>query len=280
MLDTVVGTWTGVAGRRLESERLPPDDHRPWPVPDRPWVMTQSWEDLLFLHWPIRASMLRTRIPSLLRLDTFGGNAWVGITPFRVTGVRLRGLPALPGLSSFTEINVRTYVRANGIPGIFFFSLDADSALAVAVGRLWYRLPYFFAFASAGERRGAIHFTSRRDHEGAAAAEFAATYRATGSAVRPSPQTLEWWLTERYCLFALDEQGRLHRAEIHHPPWTLRPAEVMIPRNSLGEAAGLELDAIPPLAHLAEPIDVSIWSPEPAERGARVRTRSAPRRKA
>src|SRR5437899_12900720 len=104
--------------------------HRPWPVPEGPWVMAQSWHDLLFAHWVLPVDTLRPLIPTPLEIDTHHGIAWMGIAPFRMTGVRIRGIPALPGLSAFPELNVRTYVTLGGKPGVFFFSLDAGSRLS------------------------------------------------------------------------------------------------------------------------------------------------------
>src|SRR5262245_39338566 len=119
--------------------------HRPWPQPDGPWVMAQTWHDLLFAHWRIDSALLRPQIPSALEIDTFDGEAWIAVVPFRMSGVRLRMAPQVPGLSAFPEVNVRTYVKADGKPGVWFFSLDATNAVAVAAARLTFHLPYFRA---------------------------------------------------------------------------------------------------------------------------------------
>src|SRR5262245_39187164 len=100
-------------------------EHRPWKLPTRPWVMAQDWEDLLFAHWPVPVEVLRGLVPGGLELDTFERQAWIGIVPFRMSGVRLRAMPAVPRLSAFPELNVRTYVKAGGKAGVWFFSLDA-----------------------------------------------------------------------------------------------------------------------------------------------------------
>src|SRR4051812_42045561 len=104
--------------------------HRPWALPDRAWVMTQTWHDLLFAHWPVKSSDLRPKVPAAFELDLFDGHAWVGVVPFHMTNVAPRGVPSLPRVSEFPELNVRTYVRVGDRPGIYFFSLDAGSALA------------------------------------------------------------------------------------------------------------------------------------------------------
>src|SRR5437867_5100192 len=129
----------------MERKLLNQTSHRPWPLPSRPWVTTMRWHDLLFLHWPVRPEIIRPLIPNGLELDTFDGAAWIGVVPFRMTGVRLRWLPPLPGISAFPELNVRTYVRVRDRPGVYFFSLDAGSRTAVAMARAWFHLPYFHA---------------------------------------------------------------------------------------------------------------------------------------
>src|SRR5438093_9555315 len=125
----MLGRLTASLARELAHDGGDPSAHRPWPLPRAPWVMAQTWEDLVFLHWPMDPDDLRARLPRGLSLDTYRGDAWVSITPFVVTGLRPRGIPAVPGLSSFAETNVRTYVTRDGKPGVWFFSLDASSRL-------------------------------------------------------------------------------------------------------------------------------------------------------
>ena len=151
--------------------------HRPWPLPRSPWVMTQRWHDLLFAHWSVPARELRERIPPALELDLFEGRAWVGIVPFRMSGVRLRACPPLPGTSAFLELNVRTYVKHADRPGVWFFSLDAESALAVRAARRGFHLPYFDAEMRLAEEAGAIRYRSERTHSGAPAAELSVLKR-------------------------------------------------------------------------------------------------------
>src|ERR687892_361778 len=117
--------------------------HRPWPMPDGPWIMTQTWNDLLFAHWPVDANDLRQRVPAGLDLDLFEGQAYVGVVPFHMTNVAPRGVPAIPWVSAFPELNVRTYVRIGAKPGVYFFSLDAGNPVAVAVARAMFNLPYY-----------------------------------------------------------------------------------------------------------------------------------------
>jgi uncharacterized protein YqjF (DUF2071 family) len=238
-------------------------DHRPWPMPDGSWTMTQRWHDLLFAHWPVPVETLRALVPPQLAIHTFAGQGWVGVVPFRMAGVRPRRLMALPWLSAFPELNVRTYVTAhdpqNPKPGVFFFSLDAANPLAVTIARRWYQLPYFRAqmrFRDAGRH---IHYASRRTHGGAPPAEFVGVYGPTGAVTLAQPGTLEHWLTERYCLYTVDSRNRLWRAEIHHLPWPLQPAEAEIQVNTMLAAAGIALPDSAPLLHFARALDVAVW---------------------
>ncbi|HYE90066.1 MAG TPA: DUF2071 domain-containing protein [Terriglobales bacterium] len=269
-IGTAAEAFVDAAGRALETERLPPDDHRPWRVPDAPWAMTQGWSDVLFAHWPLRATALRPHVPAALRLETWRGSAWVGITAFVVTGARLRGLPAVPGFADFAEVNVRTYVTAGGKPGVYFFSLDASSALTVMSAWAWYALPYFFADARLMASGNRLTFTSRREHVGAPPAEFEAHYRPVGPVARPARTGFERWLVERYCAYAVDA-GALVRAELHHPAWPLQGAEVAIERNTLFAAAGLHITGPPRIAHYSSGVEAVAWAPvtsSPATRSA------------
>src|SRR4051812_10743462 len=135
----------GLPAARRQRDTLQETAHRPWPLPDRPWLMGQTWERLLFAHWRVPHDALRRHVPPELELDAYEGEHWVGVTPFVVTALRPRALPPPPVGSRFAELNVRTYVTRDGKPGIWFFSLDAASLVAVAAARRGYRLPYFRA---------------------------------------------------------------------------------------------------------------------------------------
>ena len=231
--------------------------HRPWPLPRRPWLMRQTWNDLLFAHWPVEPALLRPLVPGSFELDTFDGAAWVGVVPFWMSGVALRGLPALP---AFPELNVRTYVTAEGRAGVFFFSLDAASQFAVWSARTVLKLPYFpatMAVSSTAE----VRYASRRDGS-EPVAEFRAAYQADGSSFHPADGTLEWFLTERYCLYHLDRRGAPARLEIHHPRWLLQRAQAAIEVNTMGRVNGIDLPARPPLLHFAKRQDMVAWLPE------------------
>jgi uncharacterized protein len=242
--------------------------HRPWELPAGPWVMAQNWEDLLFAHWPVPADVMRGLLPRELEIDGFQGQSWIGIVPFRMSGVRLRGTPAAPGLSAFLELNVRTYVKAGGKPGVWFFSLDAANRLAVAVARAWFQLPYFYAQMKA-EREGAeVVYGSRRMDRRGRAERFEARYSPAGESFHAHPGTLEYFLTERYCLYAQRPDGAILRGEIHHPPWELQSARARIELNTMAESLGVAVLGEPVL-HFAKLQRVVVWAPEMVRSGAR-----------
>jgi uncharacterized protein len=233
-------------------------EHRPWPITPRGWRMGQTWDDLLFAHWRVPVERVREHVPDSLDVETHDGSAWVSVTPFRLSALRARGILPLPRISSFLELNVRTYVNAGGEkPGIWFFSLDASSRLAVEAARRGYQLPYFHARMSATRRGEWIDYECARVE--APGRVFSGAYRPTGDVFHAEPGSLEWFLMERYCLYATDERGRLHRADIHHEPWPLQAAEAAV---ELASVAPLELDGLP-LCHFSRRQDVLVWPLEP-----------------
>jgi uncharacterized protein len=219
--------------------------------------MGQTWDDLLFGHWRASADSLRALLPAGLELDRYEGDAWIGITPFAVTGLRARGLPPLPLVSSFLELNTRTYVTDGEKPGIWFFSLDASSQLAVEGARRGYKLPYFAADMRASQRSGWLEYECRRRDSRGEPAAFTARYRPSGDELDADPRSLAYFLTERYCLYTTDA-GRLKRAEIHHRPWPLQPAEAKVEENTM-PPQGVELLDDEPLLHFSARQDVVIW---------------------
>jgi uncharacterized protein len=225
--------------------------------------MTQTWKTLLFAHWPVRPVELERHLPPELPLDTFEGEAWIGMSPFVLTGLRLRAVPPIPSTATFPELNVRTYVRRDGRAGVYFFSLDAGSTLAVLGARLLYGLPYHRAEFDVVDDEPPIRYRCRRRGQGSSRARFEAEYRPSGQVRHAAVGSLDAWLTERYCLYTVDKRGVVYRAEIHHVPWPLQAAEADIRVNTMAAASGLVLPARRPLLHFAERLDVYVWLPEP-----------------
>ena len=221
--------------------------------------MRMVWNDLLFAHWPVPASRLCDLIPRGLELDTFDGSAWLGVVPFGMAGVAPRFAPDVPGLSSFLELNLRTYVTANGRAGVWFFSLDAANAVAVRLARAAFHLPYMDARMKSERTGQSVSYSSIRTHRGEPPAEFRGRYAPIGDAFNSSPGTLESWLTERYCLYSADRSGRVYRGEIHHQKWPLQPAELELETNTVARGIGLELRDPPALLHFARRLEVVAW---------------------
>jgi uncharacterized protein YqjF (DUF2071 family) len=264
------------SGTRIEEDNksiLDTVAHRPFDRPSGLWTMKQRWNDLLFAHWPVPVATMAALLPVGLEVDTFDGHAWAGIVPFWMDRVRVR-VPGttdhtlfFPSVETFPELNLRTYVRSSktGRAGVFFFSLDAASPLAVAGARTIFHLPYFFASMSrTTDRNGLVDYRSRRlltRRE----VMFEATYRGLGRASDAAPSqagSIEHFLTERYCLFTTF-RNRVLVGNIHHLPWPLEPAEAEFRVNQLPTAHGLTLPDRPPVLHFSRALEVYIWSLKP-----------------
>jgi uncharacterized protein YqjF (DUF2071 family) len=234
-------------------------------------VMYQRWRKLLFLHWEVSPDAIRPLLPSGLELDTFEGRAYVGLVPFSMEGVRPAGLPAVRWLSNFHETNVRTYVHHQGTkPGVWFFSLDAANAVAVSIARQLFHLPYYFARMglSAEETDGVLRLKYRStrvdSRSGPATTRVEAEVR---SAIEPARVgTLEYFLAERYLLYAASKSGALSTGLVHHTPYPLRVAGVTDLEESAVKAAGIVRPDVPPLAHYAEGVDVEVFGLKPVSR--------------
>ena len=249
----------GVKAASRQARSLRRAEHRPWPLPTERWSHGQTWEDVFFAHWRVPLEEVRHHVPHELEVELHDGSAWVSIVPFRVAALRMRGALPVPGISSFLELNVRTYVRtADERPGVWFFSLDASSRLATLGMRRIYHVPCFHArmvlerAGGSGAARG-----EWREAECARIGErgkvFSARYRPAGAVGRAEPGSLEWFLTERYRLFSTDGS-----AEIHHDRWLLSRAEAEIELTSI---APLALSGAP-RCHFAFRQDALIWPPE------------------
>lgn len=224
------------------------------------------WEELLFLHWPVDPELLRPHLPEALELETFAGKAWLGIVPFVMAETRFRWLPPVPTAHRFAECNVRTYVRHkrdpehDGRPGVWFFSLDAQSRLAVEAARIGFGLPYFKAEMQCQRETDWVRYSSRRCDHRAPAGSFVASWRDGDHSEPAVPSTLEHFLVERYCLYAM-RRGRLLRGDITHAPWQLSSVTADLTELDLTQLLGIELQGTPASVLAAQPIEVAAWSP-------------------
>ncbi|MGH9605935.1 MAG: YqjF family protein [Terracidiphilus sp.] len=243
--------------------------HRPRPLPPGRWASTQRWNDLLLAHWPVPVAAVEALLPEGMETDTFQGSAWVGMVPFWLDRIKFRGMlsPPLPGLRGFPDLNLRTYVRdrETGAQGIYCFSIDASNLLAVAAARTVFHLPYYWAEMHMEQRsEREFSFYSRRRFAGRPVI-FKVRYRGLGPTRRLAeiqPGSLEYFLTERYCLFTRNHIGQPVRANLHHVPSPLEDAEAEIERNDMAAAIGIELPNIPPVLHYSRRLAVYIWPAE------------------
>ena len=255
---------------------------RPYPQLTTPWVMRQTWHDLLFMHWPVSIESLRPHIPSGLTIDTFDGQAWIAVVPFRMSDIVPRGLFPVPWLSAFPELNVRTYVVRDGKPGVWFFSLEAGNSLAVFIARTVFKLPYFHARMQCipspvnSNLRGrdpltqviggvgveGLVYSSQRIHRNAPPANFSGNYSPIAAPFEAQPGSLEHFLTARYCLYTADTRGRVYRGEIHHPPWPLQLAQADVAMNSMTDWLHIKLPDVQPLLHFSRKLEVVVWGLE------------------
>ena len=230
--------------------------------------MRQWWGKLLFMHWPYAPSAIRPLVPPHLSIDTYDGQAWLGVVPFTMWGVRPYLTPPVPGLNAFHELNVRTYVHYDGVPGVLFLSMEINSSVAKWGGRQFFFLPYYNAEMSLVEDQRTITYNSRRTSTDPPAASFEAVWSHGEPLPQTEPDSLEFFLTERYCLYTeLKEQ--LYRCRIFHEPWPLRSAKLSAHRSDVVEALGLPTPAGEPLLHYAEELKVDIWPLHRVAQGTR-----------
>ena len=241
--------------------------HKPRPLPSGRWLMRQRWNDLLFAHWPVPAASLAPLVPEGLLVDCFQGSAWLGVVPFWMDRIKVRGIPPIPGARSFPDLNLRIYVREEktGTRGVYFLSLDSSNLLAVAAGHAFYHLPYHWAEMRLEQRTDReFSFFSRRRFASRPVA-FKARYRGLGPTSKLTescPGTLEYFLMERSCLFSSNRDGQLIRANLHKVSWPLEEAEAEIEQNDLASAIGIQLPNVEPVLYYSRRLAVYVWPAE------------------
>jgi len=223
-------------------------------------MLKMRWEDLLFLHWAVAPEIIRPHLPQSLELDTYDGQAWLGVVPFTMASTRFRCLPPMPTAHRFPECNLRTYVRCGDHAGVWFFSLDAGSRLAVEGARLGFGLPYFAADMQSVRVGDQVKHRSRRRDRRGPPAEFEASWSPVGEWREADPATLEHFLVERYSLFSL-RRGRLLRGDVTHPRWQLSEARAEVTACDMTRLLGLHLNGEPALVLAARPLEVHALRP-------------------
>lgn len=229
-------------------------------------VMVQKWRELLFLHWECDPDEIQQTLPAGLSVDTFDGKAYLGIVPFFMKDVRPRFCPNAPGISNFMETNVRTYVYdERGVAGVWFYSLDANQWLAVKAARTFFKLPYFYARMKAERQKASreIRYSTWRQGAGVElSSRFC--YRGRGPVRNAEPDTLEFFLVERYVLFAYDQdRATLSTGQVYHRPYPIFEADVPEWDVNLIELDGLTAPGRPPDHILMSPgVDVDIFALE------------------
>jgi len=238
-------------------------EHLPFPMPKRPFAISQQWRDLTFMHWKVDPKRLQPHLPEGLEIDLFEGEAYVGVIPFIMKNVRPRRLPTVPGISTFAEFNVRTYVVKNGQAGVFFLTLDAKSLITCIHAPRAYGLAYRYAKAKVKRNGDALQWQSRRSSDGA---ELRGTSKAKGPMQSAKAGSLEHFLFERYCLYT-EYNGCLRRAYVYHQPWRFQEGDMTLEANSLLASYDLGLDVhAPDLVHISKGLPVKTWPIEVAER--------------
>lgn len=217
-------------------------------------IMRQTWQDLTFLHWRYDAEAIRQVLPAQLTLDTFDGNAWVGLAPFVLAGVSPFGLPPVPWISQFPETNVRTYVLGpDGKPGVWFFTLEADRLIGVLAARAWYKLPYRWAAMSVSVGEKVIEYRSERN----ALFGKGSTDLAIEIGEKFAAQDFDNFLTARYRLYAV-HRNRVAFAEIDHDPWPLQSGKVLRLNENLIANSGVAAPVGEPHVHFSRQLEVRV----------------------
>lgn len=240
---------------------------RPRPLPAGRWTASLRWNDLLFAHWPVPVAQMAALLPEGLDVDTHQGKAWLGVVPFWLERIKLRGLPAVPGIRRFPDLNVRTYVRDRytGTRGVYSFSLDCSNVFAAIWGRFCFDLPYYWSEMRMEQRTEREYAFYSRRHLTTRPVQFKARYRGLGPSDRTTQMragSFEYFMTERSCLFGVNRHGQATRTHLHYIPWPLEEAEAEIERNDLALAIGVQLPDVAPVLHYSRRLAVYLWPKE------------------
>lgn len=234
-------------------------DHRPWKLPNNNWKWRQSWNNLVFIHYKIDIQSLRALVPSKFEIDLYQGEAWISIVPFFMEDVMKGNIPSFYPFKKFPELNLRTYVKYENKPGVFFFSLDAECLPVVLGGNLLYGVPYKYAKMNYELSENGGYLRSDRF---IGSVEFEMRYRKIGEIFESEIGSLQEWLSERYCLYSKSNHTEFYRVEVHHKKWPLQNCEVSISKNDILKASNLEVDLDSMIVNYSPGVDVISFRPE------------------
>lgn len=233
----------------------PYDNQKLRRAPHLPWVMKQTWSDILFVHYPVKRELLERLIPKALTLDTLDGYGWVTIVPYLTSTMRMKGLPAIPGMQSFPGYNIRTYVTFNGKTGVYFFGLTAANWISANMAKIFFNLPYYYVAMNFRRQGNRIEFGGETIGEDALICQ----YKPITEKFLARKGSLDEWLVERYCLYTTNQKGEPLRCDILHQPWLLQKAEASFFHNELLSKYKILPESTDPILHFSNKVVVRIW---------------------
>ncbi|MBS4202106.1 DUF2071 domain-containing protein [Bacillus sp. FJAT-49732] len=235
-------------------------NHRPYPIPSKKWIMRQKWSNVFFMHWPIQPELLQPYIPSSIEVDTYDGFAWLGVIIFNIDGIYLRGFPPVSFRPAFPEINLRTYVKCDNKPGIYFLSLDVDDWTSYTLAKRWLNVPYHPAKISIQKNVDTFHYESLRMGSSNTPIVCKGSFTPQSNIFHPNSDTIDHWLSERYCFFSNDQRSNMYCLDIHHHPWPLQKADAVIKKNDLFKPFSFHLEDEKPILHFSQGVEALIWN--------------------
>lgn len=233
------------------------EHHKGTDLPNLPWVMKQTWHDLLFAHYPVKLELLQKLVPPVIQLDSYNGSAWIGIVPFHVQNHRARLLPPIPGIDRFSQLNIRTYVTVNGKRGVYFIRVDMNHLIAGVLAKTFYYMPFQAATIKMKQNDQTIHFNSQKN--GQHQFEFQCKYKPITLPFYAAKGSFEQWLVERYSFYALNKKGEVVRSDILHDYWPLQLVEGEISNHSILLNVGIQVAKDEPILHYAKKMEALLW---------------------
>ena len=231
------------------------EHHKGTAFPNLPWIMKQTWHDLLFAHYPVKLELLQKLVPPVFQLDSYNGIGWVGVVPFHVQNHRVRLLPPIPGFDRFAQINIRTYVTVNGKRGVYFIRVHMNHLIAGVLAKTFYYMPFQAAIVKMEQSDRYINFCSIKSKQ----IEFQCHYTPISESKLAEKASFEHWLVERYSMYSLNRKGEVMRSDILHNYWPLQLAEGEITNHSILLNEGIQVANNEPILHYAKKMEAMLW---------------------